>query len=319
MKKDDLLKFKCFVDNEFLDKYIDIVCSVYEPCDDMEKHHIIPRMVFKKYGITLDNSDENIVLLPYMKHVLAHYYLSKCTCSDIKYKNLYAMAIIYGKRDITEEEIFDNDNDLQEFRKYRHKLLSKNNSMKNPNILERHNEIMRSDAVRKKISDTMRKVRAETDDVLIYKGHEGKRVLKSEVDKYLSDGWNIGNKQAQFIRINKDGVKKTIFEDEWELYERDGWKRGNLQTLSENHKKALESSHYKTVSVLLKDGTKLKTFNSVRDTCNWWFNNQDTYPIPVYQNEFVYKTLAGYIRKSFKNKKYYGDIMFLYEGGDAND
>jgi len=63
-------------DNEFLDKYVEIVQS---PSNGpfTEEHHIIPRFWYSLNKLPIMNGN-NLVKLTYKNHFLAHYYLMKC-------------------------------------------------------------------------------------------------------------------------------------------------------------------------------------------------------------------------------------------------
>lgn len=43
-----------------------------------ERHHIIPRFIYKDNNLPIDNSDENVVKLSIKNHILVHYYAAKC-------------------------------------------------------------------------------------------------------------------------------------------------------------------------------------------------------------------------------------------------
>lgn len=59
----------------------------------MEDHHIIPRAWYKRQGINVDNSDENIVSLPGKDHFKAHYlmfkYLESTDDLDMTFRMLF--------------------------------------------------------------------------------------------------------------------------------------------------------------------------------------------------------------------------------------
>lgn len=63
-------------DNEFLDKYIEVVTSTTNK-ELTEEHHIIPRFWYAYYNIPVINGS-NLVKLSYKQHFRAHYYLMKC-------------------------------------------------------------------------------------------------------------------------------------------------------------------------------------------------------------------------------------------------
>lgn len=79
--KNRLLKTNYFIDNEYLDKYVDICVSGLEVTKEKyvhEKHHIVPRFYFKNNNLLVDNSKNNITTLTYRQHAIAHWYLSNC-------------------------------------------------------------------------------------------------------------------------------------------------------------------------------------------------------------------------------------------------
>lgn len=55
------------------------------PSKDFEKHHIIPRCYFKKNNMPVDNTKNNVVRLPYFKHLIVHYYASFCCPKEYEY------------------------------------------------------------------------------------------------------------------------------------------------------------------------------------------------------------------------------------------
>ena len=319
--KEDLLCYNGMVfDNDFLTMYVDLIndnANTQKVVGKTQTHHVIPKMLTRKVGIS-DKQNAITVNLLYKDHFLAHYYLSRCCTKDLMYKNIYALKLISTKIKLSIEEVLTNADLLQAFYEMNAETFYNNNPMFNEKHLKNHNDIMRSESVRNKISATMKSVRLNTDDVLIHKGHTGKRVLRSELDTYLSDGWVLGSKQSQFIKINKDGKSKSIFEDEWEIYECDGWSRGSLQKLSDEHKQALVNSLYKRVDVINKDNLVVATFTSVKDATRWWFDNQEVYPLPVYRDTYHYKAIARCVKKSNDCNYYYGDIKFVYSKGGDN-
>lgn len=84
MLKDKILNTGYFLDNEYLDAYLDLISKNTESRrvkGKTQRHHIIPREYFVLNKISVDNSTENLVNLLYKDHILAHYYLALC-CSD---------------------------------------------------------------------------------------------------------------------------------------------------------------------------------------------------------------------------------------------
>lgn len=70
--KNKLLKTDLFIDNEYLDQYLDLVLNKKLNLGYTEKHHILQRSYFKKNKLPIDNTDNNVVNLLYCDHCKAH-------------------------------------------------------------------------------------------------------------------------------------------------------------------------------------------------------------------------------------------------------
>ena len=95
----DLKNHEGFIPNEYLNEYLNLLESnktVHEPFHT-EKHHIIPRSYFKLHNLEIDNSSDNLIDLTYGDHILAHYYLSKCTEGELQYKMLSALEMLTNR------------------------------------------------------------------------------------------------------------------------------------------------------------------------------------------------------------------------------
>ena len=89
--KEKLLDIGLCIDNKYLYKNVELIESNRDTKRQKfktEKHHIIPRKWFMLKHIEVDNSSDNVVNLLYKNHVLAHYYLYKCTINPISNINL---------------------------------------------------------------------------------------------------------------------------------------------------------------------------------------------------------------------------------------
>lgn len=95
-----LLQKDLVIDNEYLEKYINLILDNLTTTMSKGKtqtHHIIPKYYFKSKNIKIQE-DNNLVNLLYKDHILAHYYLS--LCSKTKYymfSNLSALNYLLGK------------------------------------------------------------------------------------------------------------------------------------------------------------------------------------------------------------------------------
>ena len=96
--KEKLLKTGYFIDNDYLDAYIDLV--VTPPNTDSlgytEIHHILQKQYFKIINKPVDNSLENKVRLLYRDHCKAHYLLYFCTIGKLKTANARAINKMFG-------------------------------------------------------------------------------------------------------------------------------------------------------------------------------------------------------------------------------
>ena len=70
--KSKLLATGYFINNSFLDQYIDLVTnSLVNNCYS-EYHHILQKQYFRLINMPIDNSAENLKLLSYADHCKAH-------------------------------------------------------------------------------------------------------------------------------------------------------------------------------------------------------------------------------------------------------
>ena len=86
--KKRLLSCGLVYDNEYLDKYVEIIETKSVPVKQIgihNKHHIIPRFYFRTNRIPIDNSTENIANLLFRDHILAHYYLALCSVDRYRF------------------------------------------------------------------------------------------------------------------------------------------------------------------------------------------------------------------------------------------
>lgn len=107
--KTKLLSFGVFEDNEYLDKYVSLILaneSTVRERFKTQKHHIIPKHVYKYLKIAEDNSSSNIVNLTYNNHVMAHFYLFQCSSNNyIKRGNFAALEYIVHNRYVPKSEV----------------------------------------------------------------------------------------------------------------------------------------------------------------------------------------------------------------------
>lgn len=112
--KEKLLSLGIFENNEYLDKYCDLVMnnlttSVQKGITN--SHHIIPVYYFRFKKIPVNSSKQNMVNLIFTDHIKAHYYLEKCSVPEFKGKNIFAIFKLCGT-DIGKIQLEKLDNNL---------------------------------------------------------------------------------------------------------------------------------------------------------------------------------------------------------------
>lgn len=94
--KQKLLATGYFIDNKYLDEYIELVLQPATTDSYTEKHHIIQKQYFKLIGQPINNNSDNVVKLLYKDHCKAHWLLYYCTTDFLKTDN--AAAVEYIKK-----------------------------------------------------------------------------------------------------------------------------------------------------------------------------------------------------------------------------
>lgn len=130
--KQKLLNTGLFLDNEYLDEYINLVLSNNITVGYTEKHHILQRNYFKKSGLPVDNSPDNLITLSYCDHCKAHWLLYFCTTGYLKKANeasiryIVEMYKVLTGKDRNKFEF--NDSDFQLLQSYMTSIVNDENS-----------------------------------------------------------------------------------------------------------------------------------------------------------------------------------------------
>ena len=176
--KQKLLATDLVLDNDWLDKYCLLLLTQSVLTYDSTKtnyHHAIPRTYYETRGLAVDNTADNVFILLYKDHVLAHYYLAMAAKeSEFKYKMLYSIRFIIGSAKTISEQNF-----LKKLPAAQHsyELLSKNFSTNNPS---------KNPENAKKISERRK------GKIYIRKGNKSIVCDPAVLDEYLADGWERG-------------------------------------------------------------------------------------------------------------------------------
>lgn len=106
MYKTKLLNTNYFIDNEYLDKYCQLVTDNKATSKikyQTQTHHILPRCYFKLLDLPVDHSHSNLVEFQHYDHALAHYYLCFCTTGELKYKLRCAFMFLVNSNRVPKE------------------------------------------------------------------------------------------------------------------------------------------------------------------------------------------------------------------------
>lgn len=127
---------KLFEDNEWFNKYVDLVTLNKDTKREKYKtqiHHIIPRCYYKIIGEKINNNKDNLVNLQYKDHVLAHYYLTQCTTTNTKTQltTSFILMSFYTKIE---------DFDVKNLDKYDELYLKVLNYLNNPELIKKRSE-----------------------------------------------------------------------------------------------------------------------------------------------------------------------------------
>ena len=117
--KEKLLSLGIVENNEYLDKYVELIESNRETKREKfktQKHHIIPKYYYKTNHLVVDNSKSNVVEVSYKNHILLHYYLALCSIDIYKYKSYHSFLYLY-KIINNRNEIIDKNNLIIEISK----------------------------------------------------------------------------------------------------------------------------------------------------------------------------------------------------------
>lgn len=121
-----LLETSVFINNEYLDKYIELILTKNVSSHIKFKtssHHIIPVAYYKIVNKPINNDSTNLVILFNSDHVLAHYYLVLCTKDPLYTKMLLAFNFMINEpnkykldTNISNELLLNIDNTIEQAR-----------------------------------------------------------------------------------------------------------------------------------------------------------------------------------------------------------
>ena len=255
-----------------------------------QKHHIIPRHVFEKLNLPVNDSLDNLVTLSCIDHFLAHIYLAKSAhSSDLEYANYASAQFILTRIDFSGSQSLTllAQQCIEEFIHTRKIILSDRFSslMSDPVVRQTHDDKMRTPEVREKISKSMLAYRAT---------HE----ISADTKKKLAET------QSNKVHINKNGEYRRVNKCDLEAYLQDGWQCGGLPITSEHHR-ALAVAKFKPVYCIVYSTNECHVFESTKAGAEWW---------QASGLEFGTNTrgVSTKIKKSIEKNKIYNGVQWFY-------
>lgn len=213
-----------------------------------EIHHIIPRC---KFG---SNDENNLVLLTYKEHILAHMLLYASDTSELDFFRAFSFMIeVYNLSDFN---ISIDLNALEKLKIVRSEIMSGDkNPMKNPEVA-------------KKVSEFKKKQEP------FFKGkHHSDKTKKILSEKTKALGW-IGSKHPMFGKKHTEEARKKMSDklkgENHPLFGKH-LKDSTKQKLSEAHKEKVISPDG-TIYESIRDAAKIVGLN--RTTLSKWINHK---------------------------------------------
>lgn len=280
--KEKLLNLNLCINNEFLTLYIKLIINNYNTKYkkyNTAKHHIIPRYYFKYNNLKIDNNKSNIVNLTHSDHVLAHYYLAKCSYNEKYYNaNVLALNRLVSPGNKFYKKIIDiiPEINLEEYQKMQEDA----NKIRSLNTKQQH-----------KITNFA------ANRTSIHKDDITKNVLKEELDKYLNNGWELGPSYPNPMlgKHHSEETKQKISQV----------KKGKTPNWSEEGKiKIAETSSKVHKGKIISQETKNKISKTLKKY-HWWNDgNKQIYSKECPGKNFVKGQLKN---KKIQNRKWYNN------------
>ena len=247
--KDELIKFGCFLDNEYLNFYVELINkNLNTPITKYktQKHHIIPRKFYYFKKLPENNDSSNLVNLVYKEHILAHYYLALCT--EGMYKKVNEEALLFLINQKLEDICLDKLDKYQEI--YDDLCRKKSENMKNHSpSMETRKKISESSKGKVLSSDTKKKLSEQKigDKNPMKKLENRLKVSKAlkgrpskNIGRKMTDEQKLKNSLAHKGRICviKNEVEKKVKAEELQKYLSNGWVKGRRKSTLDKIKKS---------------------------------------------------------------------------------
>lgn len=253
-------------------------------------------------GQTTKNID-----LRFRQHLAkADYYVNRYGNDSYKYVHLYLAMNKYGKDcfKIEQIDIAETQAELDQKEAYWIEFYdaintgynmmpgsTKENPMSSELVKSKHDNIMRSDAVRKKISDSLKRYRQENG---VSEEHR-KKLSEAQQNRkcFIKDG------KITYTSLNNEQKVNELLADGW-IFSTDYYAKDKLKTSrTKTVKKDTEHNPFATRSLpcycILDTGERFD-FESIIDAGKWWYDNYkpfgEVYSTATYQRK-IEASIAG--------------------------
>lgn len=233
--KNTLLNLNIVEDNEFLDKYVQLIESNFTTTRitrATQKHHIIPQCYYVNNNLPINDTNDNKVNLFYRDHILAHYYLTLCGKGDFSHSNAKAFRYMIHNKDIPETEkeaikLAEHYQEVYSCKNYKGSMLGKH----------------LSEDARAKISEARKGKPTTRGKISIIKDNQQKYIDPDNIQHWEEKGWVRGSitRTPSFKWMTNDVEQKQVLISEIEQYLQQGWKFGCLPMTSEQKKSISKS------------------------------------------------------------------------------
>lgn len=268
--KDKLLNCVDFEDNEYLQRYLEIISKQASEDDYFERHHIIPRCYYRLHDLEVDNSSENLVALSMKNHMLAHYYLMNCVNkhSQIYRKLVFACNRVFNNSHmnlISEEDAIKFADIMCTEIKRNLSIVMKGNTNALGYKFTEEQRLVSSESKRGRLLSGLTKdkiSKAHLDLRWMHKGDRYRLIPPSAADSYLQEGWSFGGRKLSDEHKHKISLANT------------GSKR-SLESRKKMSDKALGRQAWNK-GIKMSDETKLKVSESKLAENRRWYTDGQT-------------------------------------------
>lgn len=253
---------------------------------NLEGHHIVPKCFLPKEFVS---DKENIVYLTCIDHLLAHKLLYEFTKDKRMLYAVYQMTNTYKSK--VDENLFENIS-FEQICEEARKMSSKHQKEKTlteehrkhlseahkgyimpieqrENISRANKGRIKGVEWRKSLSNShIGRINRKYGTRFIHKEGAELQVWEDELDKYLSEGWQLGRKQLKYtppsvksyMWVNKDRKNTRVSCEKLSEYTKEGWKRGRYKKFAEEkeyekeiHEKKKNAARYNVTKPYHKD------------------------------------------------------------------